>query len=366
MSKSAPSSTLGPDQLSAMIADFQREKAAIADQRKEISVLIKQAVTEIDRLTQRNRDLSSQMRQLQANIEAFSRAEIQQLYSASQEAQMRLFMMQSQLEQLRNRQANLEKPEQLLNSFLAVADSLLRSAGESGSLEGAVEASVSTSARAAESEDSAGAWLRSIELAQHRLSRQLQDGSSQVLSDLILRAEVCERLVEMDRQKAKEEIARLRQAVTAALKSNRQLTYELQPPALEELGVAAALRRYVEVSRPGEGLQMDLQIDGQERRLPQRIDLAIFRIVQEALANAAQHSGSSRVEVRLHFEPGQVVATVADEGHGFEVGQILAEAALKNHSGLGDMQLRARLVGGTLEIDSKPGSGCSIRLAVPA
>ncbi len=350
---------MGSDQVDSMIARFEREKGATADQRKEIAILIKQAVAEIDRLSQGNRELSSQMRQLQANVEAFSRAEIQQIYSAFQEAQMRLFMMQSQLEQLRGRQSNLEKTEQLLGSVLEGLSSL---AGDSTS-GSTSEAGSTTDATAAAEEASA---LPSIELAYRRVSRQLQDGSAQALSDLILRAEVCERLVEVDWHKAKEEISGLRKAATSALKSTRQLVHELQPPALEELGVAIALRRYVEISRPSDRLQIDLQMAGQERRLAPGVELAVFRIIQEALANAAQHSGAARAEVRVRFEPEQLIATVADEGRGFDVSRTLAEASRKGHSGLADMQLRARLVGATLEISSKAGAGCMVSLAVPA
>lgn len=350
------------DRLASVIASFEREKEVLANQRRELAILIKQAVAEIDRLSQRNRDLSSQMRQLQANIDAFSRAEIQQLYAAHQEAQLRLFMMQSQLEQLRSRQSNLERTEQLLNSLLDVSSSLKeRSDGT------ATVAGVDGAVRQPETgSDAARQPLSSIELAYHRISRELQDGPAQALSDLILRAEVSERLVQVDWQKAEEEIAALRQAATSALKSTRQLIHELQPPALEELGLAIALRRYVEVSRPSERLQIDLQIAGLERRLPPTVELAVFRIVQEALTNAADHSGATRAEVRLRFEAEQVIATVTDEGRGFDVGEALAEAALKDHSGLADMQLRASLIGGTLEISSKAGAGCMISLAVSA
>ncbi|MHB0869843.1 MAG: sensor histidine kinase [Chloroflexota bacterium] len=360
MEETTSSGAMDSGQLDNLVASFQQEKAALADQRKELAILIKQAVSEIDRLSQRNRDLTSQMRQLQANIDSFSRAEIQQLYSAYQEAQMRLFMMQSQLEQLRSRQTNLERTEQLLNSLLEASNFLRGGGAARGTLTG-VDGAASIGGG-----DAANQPIPSIELAYHRISRELQDGPAQALSDLILRAEVGERLVQVDWQKAKTEMASLRQAATSALKSTRQLVHELQPPALEELGLAIALRRYVEVSRPSERLQIELQIAGQERRLPTSVELAVFRIIQEALTNAARHSGASRAEVKLRFEAEQLVATIADEGRGFDVGPAMAEATLKEHSGLADMQLRARLIGGNLEISSKVGGGCMISLAVSA
>ncbi len=360
MSEDTPSEAPTKERLDALIAGYMREKAAMADQRKEIALLIKQAVAEIDRLSQRNREFSSQMRQIQTNIEAFSRAEIQQRYAAYQEAQMRLFMMQSQLEQLRSRQTNLEKTEELLNGFLEAASYWTSSLNEES------ESSAPKPLPALTEGSGAADALPSIETAYHRISRELQDAQEQAFSDLLLRAEVCERLVRVDIQKAREEMGGLKQAATAALKSTRQLVHELQPPALEELGLVSALRRYVEVSRPSNRLRIELQLSGQERRLVPDTELAVFRIVQEALLNASLHSGADRAEVKLRFEPEQVVITVADQGSGFNVDAVLAESSHRVHSGLVDMQLRSKLIGATLEVGSKIGGGCMVSLVVPA
>ncbi len=347
-------------QLSTSIGLFQREKAAIADQRKEIGVLIKQAVSEIDRLTQLNRDLSPQMRQLEANIEGFPRAEIKKLYTTFQEAQMRLFMMQNQLEQLRSRQANLERMEQLLLGFLNLASSLHASEQipRDGLMPEQIEGMAATPA-------SRIAMLNSLETARQRLSRQLQDGPAQALSDLILRTEVCERLVAMDAHKGQEELCRLRSAVSSALKSTRQLIYELQPPSLEEAGLGAALRKYINSSRLRDTLQIDLEVAGQEIRLPEATETALFRTIQEALTNASEHSGTAKVDVALRFDTDHLVVTVSDEGRGFDVKGVLEQIDQRDHSGLADIRARATLAGGSLELESAPNAGCTVKLTIP-
>jgi len=172
--------------------------------------------------------------------------------------------------------------------------------------------------------------------------------------------------VRVDAAKAREELIGLKQAAAAALKSTRQLVHELQPPALEELGLVAALRRYVEVARSVGKLRVELQVTGSERRLSREVELAVFRIVQEGLQNAALHSGADSAEVKLRFDPEQLIVTVADEGRGFDVASIQTEPTPASSSGLADMQLRARLIGATLEISSRAGAGCMISLAVPA
>ena len=364
MSDGLPRAAFTADQLNALVTQFRREKAGIADQRREMAILIKQAGAEIERLTQRNREVSYQMRQLEANLDGYSRAEIRQMCLSSQEAQMRLFMMQSQLEQLRNRQADLDKTEELLDRVLEVADSLKGLRPEQ--LASPAEERPASSEQAATPRESLAALLRAIELAHQRVSRQLQDGPAQVLSDLILRAEVCERLVERDRHKAKDEMGQLRTAASSALKSTRQLVYELQPPPLEELGLLTALRRYIEASSASKACKIELHVSGKDRRLPPSAEVATFRIIQEAIANAAQHSGAARVDVDLRFGAAEVVVTVADTGRGFDAEAALAAARSRGHSGLADLESRAELIGATLEIRSKPGAGCTVTLSVPA
>ncbi len=346
------------DQLNAMAAEFRREKAAVEDQRREMAILIKQALAEAERAAQRDREIAVQRHQMEADLESFPRAEIKRRYTESQESQARLATWRSQLEQLRNRQTTIEKNEELLNRILKTIDWMQKLQAESAVPQ--LPPQGSPGAQGA----MAGAALQAIELAHHRLSRQLQDMASQALSDLILRAEVAERLIGLDQQKAREELSGLRLAAASALKATRQLVHDLVPPALEDLGVVAALERYVEVSRCSERLRIDLHVDGQERRLPQSHEIALFRVVQEAVANAALHSGADEAEVRLRFEPGQVIATVVDRGRGFEVGPALARARLKDHSGLIDMHSRADMVDGVLEISSKPGAGCMVSLVL--
>jgi two-component system, NarL family, sensor histidine kinase DegS len=359
----SPSKTGGSSRIASMVDDLRKKRADLEEQRKELAVLIKQTASEIDRVAQRARDSLAQLRQVESNMEGYSHAEIRRAYAGAQEAQMRQFMMQSQLEQQRNRQNSLDSAEELLRQLLETAEEI--TAATERQHEDATP-SVSAAEQAAQSRTSAQTLFRSVELAQTRISRHLQEETGQTISDLILRAEVCERLVDMDRQKAKMEVTRLKQTASAALKSTRQLAQELRAPALDEASLATALRRYVETSRSSEKFQVDLNTVGLEKPLPQATKVAVFRIVQEALSNAAKHSGAAKAEVRVRHEEGQLLVTVSDEGSGFDVDAVLQQARTRDQSGLTDMQLRAEIVNGTLDLISKPGLGCTVSLSIPA
>lgn len=344
-----------------VIADLKTEKAALDGQRKEIALLIRQSVAEIDKLTQRAKEASSQLRRVEGDLESFSRSEIRKAYTTSQEAQMRLFMMQSQLEQLRHRQATLDRVEHLLERVAAVA----RTVTEERQSAAVVETKPAPSGTVSESE-AVAAMVQAVESVHYRVSRRLQDETAQALSDLILRSEVCERLAGADPKKAREEMARLKQVASGALKSARRLVQDLYAPALEEAGFLQALKRYLEGFRSGETLQVDLAVAGVERPIPRAGGVALYRIVQEALANTAVHAGTSRAQVGVRYGQGEVIVTVADQGRGFDVKTAVAQARSRERSGLTDMRMRAGLVGATFEVASKPGEGCVVTISLPA
>ncbi len=191
MSDILSSSVSIADQLSAMAARFRQEKAAIVEQRKEIELLIKQAVAEVERAAQLDREVSSRMRQVESNPEAFPRSEIKRCYSDFHESRERISTWRGQLDQLRSRQGNLEKTEELLARVLRMADmvpNIIAEHGGPGTTGGASDEQEEANSRPA------AVALQSIELAHHRLSRQLQDGAAQSLIGRTGRAQRVDRV----------------------------------------------------------------------------------------------------------------------------------------------------------------------------
>jgi two-component system, NarL family, sensor histidine kinase DegS len=358
MSESHDTATIPTGPLEALIAELRQELEVTQSQRREIGLLVKQTAAELERLAPKVKDAASRVQRAHTSPDSYSRVEIQEVYEASQEAQLRQFMMKSQMEQLSSRVGHLQRAEELLGRLLAQATS----AAESPSGWTPESRSAPDAAAAGEPMDAA---LMALELSLGRVSLHLQEDTAQKLSQLMLRSEVCERLLESDLERAKIELAELKQVASGALKATRGIIHELRPPALDEVGLATAARRFVDASHLRESAEVEVRIDGVERRLPKHVELGAFRIVQEALLNSARHSGAGRIDLALTFQPAQLVATVSDDGRGFDVNAALAEKGQMHLSGLAGMQRWARLIGATLSITSEPGSGSRVELTIP-
>lgn len=157
----------------------------------------------------------------------------------------------------------------------------------------------------------------------------------------------------------REQLQQISEASTLALQETREIARNLHPAQIENLGLTAALRSLVESIESATGLRCESDIaDIPQKSLPYDASINIYRISQESLSNVIKHSGASKACVRLRMENEKLVLTVEDDGRGF------TEGAHSNGLGLTGMHERARMIGADLTIDSRPGEGTKIRLAL--
>lgn len=208
----------------------------------------------------------------------------------------------------------------------------------------------------AERRRAGSAALHAQEEERARVARDLHDEVNQSLTGLLLRLEAAR---EAAPPELEDELAETKALANQAMTELLSLARQLRPTALDDLGLAAAIGGQVEQLGRGE-IDTHLETDGDFSDLGDDAQLVVYRVAQEALNNAARHSGAGRVEVRLRREAdGGVALEVTDDGRGFAFDD--SERGL----GIGGMRERALLVGGELTIESRPGAGTTVRLAVP-
>ena len=185
----------------------------------------------------------------------------------------------------------------------------------------------------------------SIVEERNRMARELHDSVSQKLFGLVLGAESAGTLLDRDPEAAAEQVARLGELAQEALGELRELIFELRPASLEDEGLAATLRKEVDVLRRVHGRDIELRIAGSANCAPEA-ESEVLRIAQEALNNALRHAEAERIELRMEARDGRLIVTVADDGIGFDP----EDRALRaRRLGLTSMEERALALGGTPE-----------------
>jgi signal transduction histidine kinase len=198
-----------------------------------------------------------------------------------------------------------------------------------------------------------------------RIAQELHDGIGPDLASLKVRLHMILNQLELEHHLVADEVLELAELAQASIQDIRGLIYDLRPTALDHLGLAAALRDYVSRWQNENGLTVILTLSGEEIRLGSELEVALFRLVQESLANVVKHSAAHTVEICLEIQNCKVQLSITDDGCGFDSQEALLRARKGGHLGLWSMRERIELLDGLFEVESQPGRGTRIFLEIP-
>ena len=202
--------------------------------------------------------------------------------------------------------------------------------------------------------------LTAQEVERGRLARELHDETAQTLTTLLVDLRAVEESQALAATLAV--ASKLRGLVSVALAGVQRMARGLRPSVLDDLGLEDALERLgLDVSRAN-GFVVDVHATGPRLpRLPEALETALYRVTQEALANASKHASPKAVSILIHRNPGEIRLLIEDNGRGFDVTETFSPAQL----GVAGMRERVHLVGGSVTIESSPGHGTTIVVNIP-
>lgn len=199
------------------------------------------------------------------------------------------------------------------------------------------------------------------ERERRRIARELHDETAQSLTSLLIGLRMLEKSGNAAELTAR--IAELRAQTGRTLEEVRKLAVDLRPSILDDLGLAAALQGHTDDLARRTQLAIDFRATGLDERLPDEVEVVVYRIVQEALTNVVKHANANRVEVVVCREDGRVSASVIDDGAGFNLESM--RHSRERGLGLFGMQERVGLVGGSFQVTTQPGQGTGIVITIP-
>jgi two-component system sensor histidine kinase DegS len=330
--------------------DLEKELDETQRSLREITLMIEQSQGELSKLTQRNAAITTHLQQVQNQLDRLPPQEVKSAYDSALDAQQRLFVMRGQLEKLQTEKSHLER-------FKATLERARTSMGGSNSSSAAASGGAGKGPLA-----SVEMLVNAQETERQRLSRQMHDGPAQALSNFILQTEIAMRLFDVDATQARGELNSLKASAMSTFQKVRNFIFELRPMMLDDLGLVPTVRRYAEAFKEQTGLDLNVTVTGNERRLEPYLEVMLFRAIQELLGNAARHGQGSVVKVMLDMGDERVRVSVDDNGRGFDPDVVQQGPSL----GLKLIRERAEMLGGSFELDSAIGKGARVIFAVPA
>jgi two-component system sensor histidine kinase DegS len=341
-----------------------REELEVSMQSlNEIALLLNKTNSEVEKLAHREVQMANRVREMELHLDNYGREDIRDLYNTSHEIQLRLFMMRSQAEQLQNRQSHVKEYQVKLRLLIDLISIHAVGFSEPGN------DSMSTSTP----RGGTGVLLPAQSINQpnllniieaqederFRISQQIHDGPTQALANLILRAEICERLIDRDVDEARSELSSLKAMIGASLQDTRRLSFDLRPMILDDLGLVPTLRRYM--TEIGRLKEMQSIVSGPEHeiRMNTTMQVAVFRMVQTIISAILAEGAAEHLDV--HIEREATVARVRLEATSLQTDREIIEERLEEQG----FQDRLVLLNAVLKTEPRSNRGITVEILLP-
>ena len=365
------------DILHSMVAGIEGSKSQLFDvyeaARKEVESCktnldevrrqTKDVIEAVDSLTKEEQEEKQKLVHVSAN---YSEEQIQAAYEAVKDVQVRLGVAKEREQQLRQLRNRLETQLAHFQKTLQGAERLaMRISSMLNFLSSSLSDVVSQMEAASKNKFLSAAIIRAQEEERLRVSREIHDGPAQDIANVLFETSICERLIDVDEDEAKQSLQTLRRHLKECLSDIRQIIFNLRPMALDDLGLVAAVAQLVHQLHERKLLSVSMTVEGVEVPLEAHVKAALFRIVQESLSNAAHHAKATRTSLRMLYTDAAASILIEDNGEGFDVESVMEQRTGDEHFGLLGMRERAMIVGAQLVITSKKGQGTRIHVRFP-
>lgn len=347
------------------IAESARtEYMRLEGQLREIKTQVARCIELVDAKEKEARLRRIRLMEVSRDFRRYTEADIKNAYENAQASQLELVVLQEQEKSLRLQRDNLERSLKNLQDTVKKAEDLVSQVGMAMEvLKGNLK---ELSGQLDNMQQRHLLGLRVIKAQEEerkRVARDIHDGPAQTLANVMLRAEICEKLLDTDLSQVRNELKLLKNVVRSSLQDIRKVIYDLRPMALDDLGLVPTLRRYINDLKEQSKMLIDFSVLGVERRLPSHIEVGGFRIIQESLNNVLKHARASHVIVRVEFAEKSLGIFVKDDGKGFMVEEAMTRKG--DHFGLLSMRERVEVLQGTWQMDSGLGRGTRISVRLP-
>lgn len=343
----------------------RKECERIKNEINAIQDKISAVILETDDLAREERRTKSKLMVVSRDFNKYSEQDIRLAYEEANNIKVRLVLKRQEEKELISKRNSLEVSLRKTFEIVEKAERLVSQVGVAMDfLKGNLNDIFETIEDMNKKQSLGIKIIEAQEEERMRVSREIHDGPAQSMANVVLKAELCEKLLNIDLSQAKDELNELKDIARNSIKDVRRIIYDLRPMSLDDLGLIPTLQRYIDKFMEETGINVDLMILDNPEDIKPIIEIACFRIIQEALNNVSKHSKAKEVLIKIEYAVDKLFIVIKDNGIGFEKDKLKRSKDLRGY-GLIGMKERAELLSGKLDIISSLGEGTKVLLTIP-
>ena len=330
---------------------------------------VKETIDETETLEKIEKECRKELMLVSKNFHVYSENDIKKAYEKVKNIQVKLALKREQERQLISHRAELERQIRNMKDIVERSEYLASHVGVAMNYLTGSLYNISDTIEDLQKKELLGVKvIMAQEEERQRISRDIHDGPAQSLTNIVIKCEVCEKLFDIDSERTKKEVSELKGLARDSLKEIREIIFDLRPMSLDDLGLVPTLEQYTAKFTRDNEIEVVLNSYNRGLEIDPVIEVAVFRIIQEALNNIKKHSQANRCIINLAIEENFLIAQIIDNGIGFNIQDIKDSKYPSEYDsgfGIANMKQRAELLKGILTIQSKQGRGTAIALKVP-
>lgn len=345
----------------------RRECKRLEDELISLKQQVKQLIEEVEVLEDSLKDSKRRLMLINKNFSNYSQEELKEAYEKADNQRVELAVKREMEQFLIRRRNDLEIRIKDAIKTVQKADNLITQVGAAlGYLTGDL-LEVSSQLEDMQQRQLLGIKIiKAQEDERQRVARDIHDGPAQLLSNVVLKAEICEKLIDVDLEKTREELRNLKKIVRDSLQDVRKIIYNLRPMSLDDLGLIPTLQRYVLTFQEDSGISVSFRTKGAAADIKPVLSITVFRIVQEAVNNIKKHAQAHKVFVGLEVTEIELRLNIYDDGVGFNTEKLKQKNDdISSGFGLSSMKERVELLNGEINISSETGKGTRLNIILP-
>lgn len=343
--------------------DCHKQSAFLEVELEEIKYETGQIISEVEKHERLERHSRNRLAEVSKNFQYYSEEDIKDAYENARLLQLKLLDLRQKEMYLRKRRDDISRQLKQFYTMARKADRLVESTGLALKiLQGNVEKINDTIEQSYRKQQMETWIIESQEAERRKIARDLHDGPAQNLTSMLIRLDLIKRLADADQSRVDEELVIIKEIGKESLEDIRRIMFDLKPILVHGEGLSSSLKDYFRDYETKYNFDIDFVSFGDDKKLSLSLEIALFRLVQEAITNVRKHSGRNKAMVKMENTRKHLNLVVKDEGLGFDLENVRAN---KESYGIIGMQERAELIRGSLDIVSSPGSGTQVIIKVP-